>query len=202
MGTKWSMKGVLLGACSCDWGCPCSFNARPTKGFCEGAYVWHVQRGRFSGTILDGLTLGLFGHSPGPVHEGNLTTQILIDEKAGPAERQALVALGHGKAGGPWAIFASVTAKWLDPLFLPFDIRVDGLNSRVRVGNTAEMALGPILNPVTNIPEEIYLDKPTGFTAKRTALGRSLTFRFAGGLRYDHSGQYGEFSEFEYSGEA
>ena len=201
MGIKWSAKGVLLGACSCDWGCPCSFNARPTKGFCEGAYVWHFQRGRFNSTSLDGLTLGLFGHSPGPVHEGNLTSQIFIDEKAGPAEREALVALALGKAGGPWAVFASVTSKWLEPRFLPFEIHADGLNSRVRVGNIAEMALGPILNPVTNIPEEIYLDKPTGFTAKRTALGRSLTLRFDGELHFDHSGQYGEFSEFEYSGE-
>ncbi len=23
----------LLGACSCDWGCPCSFEARPTQGW-------------------------------------------------------------------------------------------------------------------------------------------------------------------------
>src|SRR5207244_2145380 len=27
MATKWSMRGTLLGACNCDWGCPCSFDA-------------------------------------------------------------------------------------------------------------------------------------------------------------------------------
>jgi hypothetical protein len=65
-----------------------------------------------------------------------------------------------------------------------------------------EMELGPILNPVTGEAEEVYLDKPTGFTAKRTALGASRRFRVQGELSFDHSGKYGEFSRFEYSGES
>ena len=44
------LKGHLLGACSCDWGCPCSFEARPTQGWCEGSYVWHVEEGHYHGT--------------------------------------------------------------------------------------------------------------------------------------------------------
>jgi hypothetical protein len=41
------MKGILLGACNCDWGCPCSFNAPPTHGKCEGGYLWHIEEGKF-----------------------------------------------------------------------------------------------------------------------------------------------------------
>jgi len=41
----------------------------------------------------------------------------------------------------------------------------------VRIGDMYEVELGPILNPVTSEPEEIYLDKPTGFTSKRLTLG-------------------------------
>jgi len=52
------LKGHLLGACNCDWGCPCSFEARPTKGFCEGSYIWHVEEGHFHGTPLNGSTFG------------------------------------------------------------------------------------------------------------------------------------------------
>jgi len=32
----WKLKGKVLVACNCDWGCPCNFNARPTTGKCEG----------------------------------------------------------------------------------------------------------------------------------------------------------------------
>ena len=33
---EWIMKGVKIAACSCDHGCPCEFNAVPTRTPCEG----------------------------------------------------------------------------------------------------------------------------------------------------------------------
>ena len=201
MATTWKMKGVLLGACNCDWGCPCSFNARPTYGKCEGAYLWHVEEGEIGGLPLSGLSLAWFAHSPGPLHECKATSQRLLDDKASPEQRNALLKITSGKLGGPWAIFAAVTAKWLDPLFAPFEVQVADLHSKARVGNYLEIALAPILNPVTQEVEQLYLDKPTGFTSTRAAIGRSLSFRVHAGLQYQHDGQYAEFSHFEYSGE-
>jgi hypothetical protein len=52
------------------------------------------------------------------------------------------------------------------------------------------------------VPEELYLDKPTGFTSTRATLGRNLTLRLNTELQFQHDGQYGEFSQFDYSGEA
>jgi hypothetical protein len=201
MAIQWNMKGILLGACNCNWGCPCSFNAPPTHGKCEGGYLWHVEEGQFGGLPLAGLNLAWFAHSPGPLHECKATSQRILDEKATPEQRDALLTLTAGKVGGPWAIFAAVTAKWLDPLFAPFEVKVAELDSRARIGNYMEMALAPILNPVTNEVEQLYLDKPTGFTSTRASIGRSLTFRVDAGLTYQHDGQYAEFSHFQYSGE-
>jgi hypothetical protein len=201
MAIQWNMKGILLGACNCNWGCPCSFNAPPTHGKCEGGYLWHVEEGTFGGLPLAGLNVAWFAHSPGPLHECKATSQRILDEKATPEQRDALLKLTGGKVGGPWAIFAAVTAKWLDPLFAPFEVKVAELDSRARVGNYMEMALAPILNPVTNEVEQLYLDKPTGFTSTRASIGRSLTFRVDAGLTYQHDGQYAEFSHFQYSGE-
>ena len=73
------LKGHLLGACSCDWGCPCNFEARPTQGFCEGSYVWHVEEGHYHGTTLDGSTFAMFIHFPGAPHEGKGTGVVLVD---------------------------------------------------------------------------------------------------------------------------
>ena len=102
MGTKWAMKGTLLGACSCDWGCPCSFDAPPTQGFCEGGYLWHVEKGNFGNVPLDGVSLAWLGHSPGPLHKGNVTSLAVYDENVNPAQRKALATLVDGKSGGPW----------------------------------------------------------------------------------------------------
>jgi hypothetical protein len=202
MGTKWSMQGTLLGACSCDWGCPCSFDARPTRGFCEGGYVWHIEKGNFGGVPLDGLTWAWVGHSPGPLHEGNVTFIVLVDEKATAEQRQALANIGEGRSGGPWTIFMSVAGKRPSTQFLPFEVHLDGLNSKVRVGDALSLELGPILNPVTGEPEEIYVEKPTGFTSKRLTMGATRALRLHSEINYDHTGKYGEFSKFEYSGES
>jgi hypothetical protein len=201
--TKWAMKGTLLGACSCDWGCPCSFDAAPTRGFCEGGYLWHVEKGNFGGVALDGLSFTWFGHSPAALHKGNVTWMSVVDEKANAAQRAALATLFEGKSGGPWTIFMAVAGKYLGTRFAPFEVKLDGLQSKARAVGFVEYELGPIVNPVTGTPEELYLDKPTGFTSKRVTLGAGKVFRTtAPELSYDHSGKYGEFSHFDYSGES
>ncbi len=195
----WNMKGVLLGACSCDWGCPCSFNARPTQGFCEGAYVWHVKQGQFDGTDLAGLSFCWLGKSPGPLHEGNVTAQLIVAENATPAQRRALAELASGKRGGPFAIFASVTSKFLDPVYAPFELQLDGLHSRVHAGSYLQMELSPIENPVTGAREQLQLQKPTGFTSTWADLGMTRKFSITlPEVSFDHSGKYAEYSEFGY----
>ena len=100
-------------------------------------------------------------------------------------------------------MFASVTERWLPTIVAPFDVRLNGIRSTVRVdsGKVYDLALSRIKNPVTGNEEELYLDKPTGFTAKRSELGMSSVSRFkAPGLEYDNSGQYAEFSTFSYTG--
>lgn len=32
----WKMSTKQIGTCSCDYGCPCEFNAPPTRPPCEG----------------------------------------------------------------------------------------------------------------------------------------------------------------------
>lgn len=202
MGTKWSMQGTLLGACSCDWGCPCSFDAPPTQGFCEGAYAWHIEKGMFGNVPLDGLGWSWYAHSPGPLHKGNVTMAVLADERATPQQRMAFAKIAEGKSGGPWTILMAVASHRGETKYVPFHWEIDGLKSKVRAGEALRMELGPILNPVTGEPEELYLDKPTGFTSKRLTLGVGNVFSVNHELTYDHSGKYGEFSKFEYSGES
>ena len=203
MATKWKMSGSLLGECNCDWGCPCSFDAPPSHGSCRGVYTWVIEKGTYGDVKLDGCSVALPGIWPGAVHLGHGTQLVLIDGRATPAQRKALETLGKGLAGGPFAVFASVTERWLPTIVAPFDVRLNGIRSTVRVdsGKVYELALSRIKNPVTGDEEELYLDKPTGFTAKRSELGMSTVARFkAPGLEYDNSGQYAEFSKFLYAG--
>ena len=54
---------------------------------------------------------------------------------------------------------------------------------------------------MTGEDEEIYLDKPTGFTSTRSELGMSTTALFASpDMSFDLTGRYAEYAEFSYSG--
>jgi hypothetical protein len=201
---KWWMRGSVLGPCNCDWGCPCNFDARPTYGHCDGVYVWAIREGRYGETPLDGLSLAWVVSHPGAVHEGNGTEVWLINEGANEAQRQALEALAHGDGvGSPFEILASTVSKRLGIIYAPMEVKLDGIRSAVKVdgGRIFEFAMTRVSNPVTGQEEELYLDKPTGFTSTRSELGMSTVARVnADGLAFDVSGKYAEYAEFEYSG--
>ena len=200
--TKWSMKGDALGACSCDWGCPCNFDAAPTKGWCEGGYAFHINEGRYGDTKLDGLTVGWYGHSPAALHLGNVTAYILMDEAASPHQREALVRILGGELGGPFSILASLTTKTIGPEFVPVDWKFDGPKSHVRFGDRAEARLAMIKNPVTGDESGFTLKMTAGLMTDQAELMASSMFRVNHPeLSYDHSGQYAETFSFNYAGE-
>ena len=111
------------------------------------------------------------GQSPGPMHLGHVTAQKVIDSWASSEQREALAKIMSGQIGGPFAIFTAVTETELDPIFAPFKVTVDGLSSEVSAPGALEMSLTTIKNPVTGVPEELTLLKPTGFTSKEVQPG-------------------------------
>jgi hypothetical protein len=96
MAEQWHLTGQVLVACNCDWGCPCNFNARPSKGKCEGGWTWHVDTGTYGDVTLDGLNFSVYVNWPGAIHEGNGEAVILIDERANERQRSAIETLIGG----------------------------------------------------------------------------------------------------------
>jgi len=205
MAEAWSMTGAIYGACNCDWGCPCNFDVPPSYGHCDGVYVWAVESGTYGKVPLSSLLFAWAAHAPGAIHEGNLTGVLIVDESASSEQRQALENLWRsGESGLPFDILNSVTSTWLDTISAPFEVELAGINTKAKIGpggTIYDLALSRVKNPVTGDEEELYLDKPTGFTSKRSELGMSLAARFAcDGLTFDTSGKYAEYATFEYAG--
>jgi hypothetical protein len=200
---KWAIKGDALGSCSCDWGCPCNFDAPPTKGWCEGGYAFHINEGNYGDTKLDGLTLGFYAHSPAALHLGNVTGYLLIDEAASAEQRDALGRIVAGDVGGPFAVFATLLVKVIGPEFVPVEWHFDGPRSHVRFGDRAQVGVELIKNPVTGEESGFTLDMTNGLLTDKAELMKSSVFRINHPeLTYDHSGQYAETFHFAYSGEA
>lgn len=162
--TKWSLEADLLQACNCDYGCPCEFSAPPTRGFCEGTLTWRIIKGSFGDVPLDGLSVAMAAHWPKAIHEGNGTLAMFIDEKASATQREALLTICSGKAGGlPFEILATTFSKVLDPIFTAIQFDLKGRDSSVRIGDSFNVALEPIRNPVTKEPESVGVEHATGF---------------------------------------
>jgi hypothetical protein len=164
----WMIRGPKLGACSCSYGCPCEFNARPTHGMCEGLEAHRIDEGWFGATRLDGLIVGARYRWPGPVHEGGGLVQGLVDARASPAQREALLAILGGKEQEPTTVFniyGSTIARELDPVFAEIDFACDieRRTGHFIVPGVLACRLEPIRNPVTGAEHRARILLPEGF---------------------------------------
>lgn len=198
--TKWTLKGTVLIACNCDYGCPCNFNALPTYGDCEGAWAWHVQDGRYGDTDLGGLNFSVAADYPKAIHEGNGEVAVLIDARANEAQREALRTLATGAAGGPWGILKKTWTKVHEPHYVTFEVELAEQRSRAKAGDLLDLELEPIRNPVTGAEVTPGAVLPQGFITRDPRFAASKLFRVQDGLHYDHSGKYAAVGSFEYSG--
>lgn len=97
--TDWHIEGEWFKNCNCDPGCPCDFNQRPTKGFCQGMAAMRITKGQFGEVALTGVTWGAIVRWPGALHEGNGEMQPFVDSKASEEQVGAIFELASGKHG-------------------------------------------------------------------------------------------------------
>ena len=198
--TPWEIHGVGFANCNCDYCCPCQFSLPPNGGFCAGAIGSEVHRGHYGDVSLDGLRLAAMYRWPGPIHEGNGTMQLVVDERASEAQRKALLAIMSGEdteemATG-WAIYAAMCPTKLEPLFRPIEIKVDVAARRgyMRVPGCFETWGEPIVNPVTGKEHRVRIDLPYGFDTTLLEVGRGWT-RSEAAIDVNFEDSFGGFSE-------
>ena len=198
MGTM-QVSGDVLIACNCDWGCPCNFNARPSRGFCQGGWIWQIERGPSGRRRL--WRVSAWRSSPsGPARSTRAAAARSPTSTIAPTppSATALTRLVSGECGGPWGIFAKTYAL-APPVFAPFHVAIDGRRSRAAIGEVGVLELQTIRNPVTQAEAHPEIVLPEGLVVKRGGLGASSVFRLKDGIDFDHSGQYAAFGRFDYA---
>jgi hypothetical protein len=117
---------------------------------------------------LDGLmALNTYGW-PGPIHKGDGEMQSIIDERATPDQRRALVSVLQGEGAEPGKImlqiYRSMCTTVHEPLFKPIEmtINVDGRTAKLRVPGVLETSVEPIKNPVSGLEHRARIDLPFG----------------------------------------
>ena len=201
---QWEIKAREFANCNCSYGCPCQFNALPTHGHCRAAVGYEIDQGVYGQVKLDGLRgVGLY-QWPGPVHEGNGTMQLIIDDRARPEQREALVKIMTGQdtkdMATMWWVYAAMCPTKLEPLYRPIDFQVDvdARRARVVVPGILESSGEPIRNPVTGAEHRVRIDLPHGFEYRLAEIGSGRT-KATGQIKLDLANSYGQFARLHLS---
>jgi hypothetical protein len=196
---EWEIRGREFANCNCSYGCPCQFNALPTHGHCRAAACWQIDQGVFGTVKLDGLrAVGLYAF-PGPVHEGNGTMQLIVDERAGPDQREALLKIMTGQDTADmatmWWVYAAMSPTKLEPLFKPieFEVDIDARRARIAVPGILDSSGEPIRNPITGTEHRVRIDIPHGFEFRIAEIGSGRT-QATGQIKLDLTNTYGQFA--------
>lgn len=165
----WMIRGPEVAMCNCNYGCPCQFNALPTHGNCRATVAMQIEEGYFGDVRLDGLRWVATAAWPGAIHEGHGEIQPIVDERATPAQREALLNIMSGQHTKPGAtffqVFVSMVDKVHEPMFKPIEFKadVDGATGEFRVEGVVQAKAEPIRNPVTGNVHRPKVSLQAGF---------------------------------------
>ncbi len=194
----WAIKGPELSTCNCDWGCPCQFNALPTRGNCRAVVALRVDEGHFGDVRLDGLkAVGIFAW-PGAIHEGRGEALAIVDERATPEQRDALLKILSGQETDPFAtifnVVAAMTETFHDPQFKPIEFEFDQekRTGRFSVAGIVDATAEPIKNPVSGAEHRARVALPHGFEYLEAEYASS-TAKTSGPIENDWSGRHAHF---------
>lgn len=198
--TKWQIHGKEFVNCNCDYACPCQFSALPTHGNCQAVAGMEIARGFHGGTSLDQLRFVAIFRWPGAIHHGHGEAALVLDERATPAQREALLRILSGQDTEPGATIFQVFSTTLEtvhpPQFKPiqFEVDVDARRARLEVPGVTKGRGEPILNPVTKAEHRVRIDLPHGFEYSLAEIGRGWT-KTEGPIALDLKDSYGQFAE-------
>jgi hypothetical protein len=194
----WMIKGPELGTCNCDWGCPCQFNALPTRGNCRAVLALRVDEGHFGDVRLDGLKAAAILAWPGAIHEGHGEALAIIDERADEQQREALQKILTGQETEPFAtifnVAAAMTETFHEPLFkaIEFEVDQEKRTGRFSVAGIIDVKGEPIRNPVTGEEHRARVVLPHGFEYIEAEFASS-TAKTMGTIENDWTGRHAHF---------
>jgi hypothetical protein len=202
----WSIEGEYLENCNCAVVCPCvvspnaPFTSAPTEGVCDVTFAFHIDRGAFGETSLNGLNAALLAHVPGPMIEGNWKVALYVDERADERQTEALTAIFSGDAGGTMGAFVPLIGEVLGVKRVPIRYAVDGMRRSAEIPGVMATAVRPIPSAIGEDKEMVAVNahpfNPEGVVM---AVGEPGSVASDYGMRWDNSGKNGHYAPIRWS---
>lgn len=201
----WQVEAVSFGSCNCDYGCPCQFEQKPSRGHCRGFEAGRIERGHFGDVPLDGLCYALIYSWPGAIYEGNGTIQAVIDARADEQQRRALATILYGgeteEAKTHWWVYHAMSSQAHEPITarIDFEVDIEKRMGRVSIPGLLQSSGRPIISPSTGGEHRVRIDIPDGIEFETAEIGSAST-RASQPIELDLKDTYGQFNLVRHSG--
>lgn len=199
--TAWKMEGDYFEACNCDTVCPCVFLGNPDQGECDVIVAWHIQKGNFDSTPLDGLNVVAVFHAPGNMFTGpKWKAALYLDESASKEQADALGKIYSGQAGGFFGAIAGLIGEIAGVRSVPIKFEVDGKRRTLQVPSAIDLAVEAI-EGADKSKEATVSNAPMGVAPGFAAVvAKSTKNSYSDyGRKWDNSGKNGFYSRFAYT---
>jgi hypothetical protein len=171
--------------------------------------VWHIQKGQYSKTVLDGLNVLGIGSFTGNFWTGQVKDAVMgffIEERANEQQLEALQMIFSGKAGGFIAKFVKLVGEIREIEFAPikFEIANDlsywSAEIPGKIAAKAEALTGPMTPPGKRVQTVNAPGSETGPGTTAT-WGKVITDEVnAMGFKWEWNGRPSKHIPFNWSG--
>jgi hypothetical protein len=198
---KWNLDGTYFESCNCEVACPCVFMSPPTSGECTVFIGWHIGSGSFGEVKLDGLNVAMAVETPrGTMTQTRWKAAVYLDGKASPPQKDALIQIFSGKAGGHPALLASFVGQMLGVRDAAIVYQADGKRRSLRIAGVVEAEIEAITGQGDgDVKIEGHPLCIAPGHASVVAKSKRLSYTDYG-LHWELTGKNGFYSSFTYQG--
>jgi hypothetical protein len=207
---RWKVSGDWFDVCKCNIPCPCEFAQAPTYNDCEGILAYHIKKGNYGETTLDGLKVLALGSFKGNIWAGDGTTKATIalffDDKANEQQREALNMIFSGKAGGFMAEFAKLIGEVRGVEYAPikFEVADDLAYWSAEIPGKIVAKAEALTGPMTPPGKRVQTLNPPGSEVGPGAIATwgvsSADQANAMGFKWERKGRSSKHIPFDWSG--
>jgi hypothetical protein len=159
-----------------------------------------IEQGKFGDVSVDGLGFIVIGFTPEEMGKGNWSAGVIVDERASAQQRDAIVAMASGAAGGPMAALSGMITNFAGVASAPIRFERDGLKWSVDAAKLVSMSAEPAMGIDPNAKGPLKLSNtghPANTDVTLARAGHSEVNAF--GLSWNdrsgnNNGQYAPFS--------
>lgn len=144
MTTDWKLEGSYFEACDCEAACPCNMQGAPTDGECTVLVGWHIDKGAFTATTLDGLNVAMVVHSPGHMLQSKWKVALYLDSRASESQCDALTQIFSGQVGGLIGQLSGFIGEIAGVRNVPIDYWREGRVRGISIGDIASAEIEAI----------------------------------------------------------